>query len=214
MEVVVDSRERNSDLIDALERGGISVSVRTLHVGDYAISERVCIERKTARDFESSIISGRLFEQAERLREHYPSAIVIIEGNDFTLKENTIIGTIAHLYIEFGVQVLESKDAKDTARLIAFLAKHEQEEEKREPSMKGGARSYTDAQYQERVVANLPGVGPKTARALLHHFGSVKRIAEADAKELREVENIGKVKSERLFGIINERYISRGLELP
>lgn len=208
--IVVDSRERNGELLAALGRNGLSVRVETLPVGDYLISDRVCIERKTVRDFESSLISTRLFDQAGRLKEHYPSPIVIIEGDrgDFTLSGNVITGAVAHLYIDIGVQVIASDGASDTARLIAALARHEQRGGMSEPSPKGGARAYSDSQYQEYVVGNLPGVGIKTARSLLGHFGSVKAIAEAGEKELMEVDNIGKKKAARIRGILSGGYAS------
>lgn len=208
LKVIVDSRERNAELIEALEDEGVSVSVETLHVGDYLVSDRVCIERKTVQDFESSLMNARLFEQAGRMKEHYEAPMVVIEGDDrgFRLDANVITGAIAHLYIDLGVQVITSKGADDTARIIAALARHEQRDGRREPTMKGGARAYTDGQYQEYVIGNLPGVGPKTARKLLAHFGSVRAVAEASAKELREVDGIGKKKAERILEVINSKY--------
>lgn len=209
LKVIVDSRERNADLVEALESVGVSVSVETLHVGDYLISDRVCIERKTVQDFENSLINTRLFDQAERLKEHYGAPIVIIEGDrdEFRLDSNVITGAIAHLYIDLGVQVIMSESAGDTARIIAALARHEQRDHRREPSMKGGARAYTDRQYQEYVVGNLPGVGPKIARGLLAHFGSVRNIANASVKELMEVDNVGKKKAERISETVNGEYV-------
>ncbi len=208
--VVVDSRERNMRLIGALESSGISVEVKTLPVGDYLISDRVCIERKTVCDFESSLISTRLFDQVERLKEHYNSPIVIVEGSkeDFTLSSNVITGAIAHLYIDVGAQVIMSDDARDTARIIAALARHEQRGEKRELSPKGGARAHNDAQYQEHIIGNLPGVGAKMARALLKHFGSVRNIANAAEKELMEVDKIGKKKASHIHAVMSGEYNS------
>jgi ERCC4-type nuclease len=208
LRVIVDSRERNGELIDALGRAGVSISTAAMPVGDYAISDRVCIERKTVRDFESSLISSRLFEQAERLKQHYESPIIIIEGgaDEFRLSRNVIMGAMAHLYIDLGIQVMLSNDADDTARTIALLARHEQHPKKREPSMKGSARAYTLMQYQEYVVGNLPGVGFKTAQALLRKFGSIRSIANAGVKELMEVDNIGKKKADRIYKTMNSGY--------
>ena len=44
------------------------------------------------------------------------------------------------------------------------------------------------------------------ARSLLKHFKSVKRIANADVKELMEVEKIGKKKATQIHGVINSEY--------
>ncbi len=206
--VIVDSRERNTELISALEESGLSVSIVPLPVGDYLISDRVCIERKTTSDFESSLMNTRLFDQAERLKAHYRSPIIIVEGGreGFRLGGNVITGAVAHLYIDVGVQVIFSDSASDTARIISALAKHEQKAEKRKPSPKGGARAYTDSQYQEYIVGNLPGVGAKIASSLLAHFGSIERITCASVKELMQVDKVGKKKAERIHGVLHADY--------
>ncbi|MFC7081651.1 excinuclease ABC subunit C [Halorussus caseinilyticus] len=45
---------------------------------------------------------------------------------------------------------------------------------------------------------NVPGVGPKTRRALLRRFGSVEGIRSASAAELREVEGVGEKTAETI----------------
>ncbi|MGC8652051.1 MAG: ERCC4 domain-containing protein [Candidatus Micrarchaeia archaeon] len=205
--VIVDSRERNAGITSALESEGLEISIEALPVGDYAISDRVCIERKTVSDFESSLIDGRLFDQISRLKEHYAFPILIIEGEEgFRLKSTVINGTIAHLYIRYGIVCITTGGSKETAALIASLAKQEQQDERREPSPKGGTRAYTEKQFQEFVVGSLPGVGAKIARSLLEHFGSIKKIAEASEEELRAVDKIGKKKAALISKILNRRY--------
>jgi ERCC4-type nuclease len=63
-------------------------------------------------------------------------------------------------------------------------------------------------QLQTRIIGNLPGVGPKIARALLEHFGSVKAVSNASKEELMKVEKIGKKKAERIHAAINSDYRS------
>ncbi|MEM3875675.1 MAG: ERCC4 domain-containing protein, partial [Candidatus Micrarchaeaceae archaeon] len=96
MKIIIDQRERNSDIINCLEKTGIDIERKTLPVGDYVVSNRICIERKTISDFESSLINGRLFDQIERLKQAYEFPIVLIEGNieEFRLGLKQIIGAI------------------------------------------------------------------------------------------------------------------------
>ena len=192
--VIVDNRERNAELLSELESLGVALTVETLPVGDYVVSDRVCIERKTVGDFESSIVTGRLFEQAQRLSEAYERPIIIIEGDreEFRMKGPVISGAIASLYIDYDIPVIETRSARESAEMIKYISKHEQEGRTRTPSVKGGARSFTRSQFMERVVGNMPGVGMDTARKLLQHFGSVQGIALASEKELMEVENVGR----------------------
>ncbi|MDE1833312.1 MAG: hypothetical protein KGH58_02745 [Candidatus Micrarchaeota archaeon] len=212
LRVIVDQRERNQELISLMEANGLEIELKTLPVGDYAISDRVCVERKTVSDFESSIMSGRLFEQIKRLREAYAFPILILEGEyeEFRLKSKVINGAIASLYIDYGMNVMHSHGERNTAEIIAGLAKHESEGGPSEPSAKGGFKSLTQQDFQEHVVGNLPGVGPKLARALLKRFGSIRGIAEANADELMDVEKIGEKKAETIHRTINSAYEGTG----
>ncbi len=208
IKVIVDNRERNQELIGTMEANGIDMEFKTVHVGDYVISDRVCIERKTIYDFESSIINGRLFDQIKRLKENYEFPILILEGDSdyFRLKNNVINGAIASLYIDYGIDIIHTYDAGNTADIIASIARHEQEKSLREPTLKGGARAYTKGQFQEYVIGNLPGVGPKLAKALLSHFKSIKNIANADESELMKIEKIGKKKAAIIHDTLNGSY--------
>ena len=205
--VIVDDRERNIAIIEGLEAKGVQVEFKQLPVGDYIISDRVCIERKTINDFENSLMNGRLFDQIKRLKDHYTFPILLIEGDEeFMLRRNVINGAIAAIYIDYGIVSLSSRNAHESADIIESLARHEQEGEHREPSPKGGARAYTEQQFQEFVVGNLPGVGLKLSRALLAHFGSIKSIANASVEQLMEVPKIGKKKAERIHDILNRSF--------
>lgn len=208
LRVIVDNRERNQELIGNLEDLGLSIDIKTVPVGDYVISDRVCVERKTVSDFESSIINGRLFDQLERLSKSYKLPILILEGdhNEFRLGSNVINGTIISVYIDYGILVIFSKGPEHTAEIIAMIAKREQTGTKRAPSLKGGARAHSESQFQEFMIGNLPGVGPKLAKSLLKHFKSVKKIANASIEDLMEVEKIGEKKAEGIHKIINKLY--------
>lgn len=206
--VIIDNRERNMELIGAIEANGLDIEFKTVHVGDYVISERVCIERKTISDFESSIINGRLFEQVRRLKEYYQFPIIVLEGDPehFRLKSNVINGAIGSLYIDYGMEIICTYSPKNSGDIISSIARHEQKHDDRAPSLKGGARAYTHEQFQEFVIGNLPGVGPKLAKALLSHFKSIRGIANANQEELMKVEKIGEKKAEQIHRTLNRIY--------
>ena len=209
--VIVDSRERNTELLDTLKSNGVVVDSRMLHIGDFVLSDRVCVERKTVSDFESSIMNGRLFDQIKRLREQYQFPMLIIEGDssDFRLGSMVMNGTIAALYVDHGIVALALRNAKETAEVMASIARREQCDTSREPSAKGGMRAYTTEQLQMRIIGNLPGVGPKIAKMLLEHFGSVRSISNASRDELMKVDKIGKRKAEQIYSAVNSDYGSR-----
>ena len=208
LKLIVDQRERNSELLKALETLGMSIEVRTLPVGDYAISDRLCVERKTIEDFESSLVSGRLFDQLKRLKEAYEFPVLLVEGGTetFRMRRASINGAIAAIYVDYGVPVLFTGGESDTAQTIRSMAKHEQAESRQGPSLKGAVRAYTDAQFQEYVIGNLPGIGPKLAKALLARFGTIRSIANMKPEQLAKVDKIGIKKARRMHEILNRRY--------
>lgn len=53
--------KKTSGIIDILIAKGINVIQQSMQIGDYLLSDRVCVERKTAFDFVSSIKTKRLF---------------------------------------------------------------------------------------------------------------------------------------------------------
>ncbi len=208
LRLIVDQRERNEELICSLETMGFAIDVQTIPIGDYVISDRICIERKTISDFESSIMSGRLFEQLGRMKETYQLPILLLEGDHggFRLGSNVINGTIISIYIDYGIPIMFSHGPEHSAEILAAIARREQNGKKRDPSLKGGARAYSDSQFQEFVVGNLPSIGPKLAKSLLRHFGSIKKIANARVEQLMKVEKIGEKKAEQIHRIMNQVY--------
>jgi len=55
-------------------------------------------------------------------------------------------------------------------------------------------------------VEALPMVGPKLARALLTHFGSVRAVMNASEEELKEVEKLGEKKAKVIRALIDYQY--------
>ena len=61
--VIVDMREFRSDLPPMLHQRGIDIEPVTLEVGDYLLSDDLCVERKSLSDLIGSLNSGRLYTQ-------------------------------------------------------------------------------------------------------------------------------------------------------
>lgn len=200
--VVCDYREK--EVIENLKKLGALVNIRSLEVGDFVISQKVCIEKKTHSDFIASIIDGRIFEQASLLRKNFEKPIIVIEGySNREINENALKAAIACLLIDFGISLVNTKNPFDTANLIYWIAKKEQSEEKSEVGVKVGKKPKEIKKIQEFIVCSLPGVSTKTAVKLLKNFGSVEKIFSASEEELKKV--IGK-KAEKIKKILSEKY--------
>ena len=208
VEIFVDEKESRGPIADLLKELGAVVRIKTLPVGDFIISERAVIERKTRGDFENSIIDGRLFKQAENMIDNFEKCIVIIEGESFEerVNRNALLGAISALILDYGIQVFFTRDLEGTAEIISALAKREQLGKKAVVRLKGNKKVHTMAQQQRMIVECLPGVGPKLAVALLRKFKTIENIAKASEQELREVEKIGKKKAKFIKRALSEEF--------
>jgi Fanconi anemia group M protein len=205
IKVIIDSRERNPEVISGLEGLNVELEFRTMPVGDYIVSDRICIERKTYSDFAGSIINSRIFDQAERMKESFEKPMLLIEddGEGFRLSKNAIIGAVMKMYTEYNMQVLFSGSPEESALIISKIAEREQEGKEREPRLVGIKKAYTDYEWQLLILSSMPGVGAKIAKDMLSQFGSIKLVANAGVDELMKVDNIGRKKAHRIYSLLN-----------
>jgi ERCC4-related helicase len=204
----VDFREKEMGKL--LEAQGLEVTLRNLEVGDYVISDRLAIERKTAQDFVASIIDPErnLFRQLSDLAKTYEKPIMILEGRDLYTRQmnpSSIQGALASIAVDFGIPIIPSEDQNETASIIAMLAARERKEG-HEPKLHGHKTARTLKEQQEYLVSAIPSVGPAVAKNLLRHFGSVERIMTASQDELQEAELVGPKIAERIRELIGGVY--------
>jgi ERCC4-related helicase len=211
IKVFVDQREIRSHVARSLEKLGMDITLKTMEVGDYVVSDRVGIERKTVEDFLSTLMDGRdLFGQISDLRRTFDRPLLIIEGEGlYTTRQihpNSIRGILSSIAIDFGMPIIFTRDEEDTAALIAIMAKREQTDGKKDISLHGKKTSLTLKEQQEYVISSLPEIGPAMARNLLLHFGSVERVMSATREELMEVGLVGPKTADRIREVVNGAY--------
>lgn len=206
--IFVDSRER--EMAKLLESLGLEVTVRNLEVGDYVVSDRVAVERKTAQDFVASIIDPQrnLFRQIADLSRTYDRPVLILEGRDLystQMNAGSIRGALASVAVDYGVPIIPTDDQAETASVIALLARREGQEG-REPKVHGHKTARTLKEQQEYLISAIPSVGPAVAKNLLKHFGSIEKVMTAPSKELQEVEKVGPKIAERIRELVGGDY--------
>ncbi|HOK58817.1 MAG TPA: DEAD/DEAH box helicase [Methanothrix sp.] len=207
--IIIDPRER--DMARLLEKSGLRIVLRSLEVGDYVLSERLGIERKTANDLIDSIVDPErdLFRQIGDLARTYDRPLLIIEGQNLYARQvhpNAVRGILATIAVDFGVPIVPTASMEETAALIALMARREHEAGYRDVKPHGRKTSRTLKEQQEYLVSALPGVGPSVARSLLRHFGSVERIMTASEDELMSVEKVGPKTAARIREIVAGEY--------
>jgi len=214
VEVVIDQRELESHIArDLSKREHVETSLETLAVGDYVVSDRVAVERKSLSDFMDTLLGEErsLFEQAKELNRHYTRPVLLLEGEGDLYAErnvhpNVVRGALASIAVDWGISVLRTKDPQDTADMLETLAKREQLDSGREVSAHGEKQTKTLDEQQEYVVSSIADVGPVTARSLLSHFGSVEAVLTADQDELMEAEGVGQVTASRIREVVASDY--------
>lgn len=207
--IYVDARELTSPVPRELLNFGIISKPKKLVVGDYIISEKVGIERKTVEDFLDSIMDGRLLDQALRLKRAFPKPLMIIEGEGLYSKRdihaNAIRGALIAIALDIGIPLLFTKNEKETAELIASITKREQEEG-RIPQIRGDKKLTSLGEMQEFVVAGLPFVNLTLAKRLLKKFKTIEKIFTASEEELAEVKGIGKKIAKEIRKVVSSEY--------
>ncbi len=208
--VYADSREGNSKVIRHLTEMEIDVKVQSMAVADYQVSDEVAIERKTAKDFVDSLIDKRLFKQAKELSEEFKHPLMILEGDDLysgMVNPNAIRGSLASIAIDFGISIIPTRNAQDTAAMIKRIAVREQNGERTPIQIRTDKKPVSLLEQQLFIVESLPNIGPVNAKALLQHFGSVGNVLNANESQLQEVEGIGKKTAENIRNVIDSKYL-------
>ncbi|MGA9097331.1 MAG: ERCC4 domain-containing protein, partial [Methanotrichaceae archaeon] len=193
-----------------LESQGLEVTLKNLEVGDYIVSDRIAIERKTADDFVASIIDPErnLFRQISDLSRAYERPVLILEGRDLYTRQispNSIRGALAAIAVDYGIPIIPTESREETAAVIAMLVARERKEG-REPKLHGHKTARTLKEQQEYLVSAIPSVGPAVARNLLKHFGTIEKITTASEEELLQVDLVGPKIAERIRELIGGEY--------
>jgi len=207
--ILADHREKNNTIVKELIDLGVYVKTEQLNSADYLVSGKVGVELKKVPDFVASIIDGRLLDQVRELHQNFEKAILIIEGEEdiYSIRKvhaNAIRGMLAAIVLDFKVPVLYTKNSKDTAALLAVMAKREQDQNRDFSYHAAKPRSTTE--QQEFIVSSLPGLGAQTAKTLLEHFKSIKNLVNSSAEELKSIKGIGDKTSQTLLEIFEREY--------
>jgi Fanconi anemia group M protein len=209
--IICDHREQRSGVVKKLYELDAEIETAQLQVGDFILSNRVCVERKTVKDFLQSIIDNRLFNQISEMVANFEKPIIIVEGDEDIYAEraihpNAIRGTIAALAIDFRIPIIYTTCEHETALFLYTIASREQIDKKVNISLRGEKKPVDDSFLQEYIICGFPGIGKNIAQKLLNHFKTIKSLVNADVKELTKVEKIGKKKAENIKRLVEKEY--------
>lgn len=214
--ILVDVREFRSSLPSLIHARRIKIIPCTLEVGDYILSPRICVERKSISDLVQSLKSGRLYTQCESMTTHYDEAVLLIEfeaSRSFRLlhgknQEHDVAAKLSLLLIHFPkLKIIWSCGAFATADIFKDLKVFKQidlQERESEPVMEtamaiGVESTITHSAYNitpSSMLQAMPGINFKNYR---HVMDRVKNIRELSDFSLEQCQGLVGTENGRLL---------------
>jgi Fanconi anemia group M protein len=195
--ILVDSRETASSVTRELSEMNALISLEKLPIGDYIISERCGIERKSVQDFADSLKDGRLFKELHKLRIQFSLPILILEGNlnsILSIKRAALLGTLSSILLNMNILLLQTSSPEETAEVLYALAKKEQQaKNKKNFSIRFKKLPEKIPEQLEFIVSGIPGINSSRAKDLLQEFNTLRALFSAEIEELEKTPNIGPV---------------------
>jgi ERCC4-related helicase len=210
--IFVDPRETKSGVARFLEKAGMDLKLGNLGIGDYVVSDKVCIERKTTTDFLDSLVNKRrnLLEQVLRMRKEYEKPVLVIEGESLygqrNVHPNVVRAVMATIALDLSVPIIQTRDEADTASLLYIIAKREQQPNKTEINPHGKKPSASLKEQQEYFISALSNIGIVTTRNLLRHFKTAENVITASKEDLMDVEHVGEKTAEHIKKVVSSEY--------
>jgi DNA excision repair protein ERCC-4 len=220
--IVVDERERSSNIPELLKNAGAVIDFTQLKVGDYVVSSETAVERKTVRDLISSIYDGRLFVQCSDLVKYYQKPLLVVQGNIAELGETSediediddiklhtermslAYDALITVATEFRIPIIHTPFAEQTAQLLVTLVNRSLQEAKATGPLLRKIKKENPIHIQQlSVLASLPGVGEKLAARMLKKFHTPIRALNASAAELATIPGFGLTRAERVRKVLN-----------
>lgn len=179
-------------------------AIENLPVGDI-IENGFCVERKSPKDFLSSILNHHIFNQAINLHDNYPGRCVIIVESDLKEIINTIQfsgipnigiagvrGAIASLYIKYKVPVLLASNRHGFVEMVNKLLEKNNEPKEDlvfiEPPI-----SKTRANPKLQVLMQVPKIGYTKAKKILEWYSTFENLKIMDKPKgisQKDIDNI------------------------
>ena len=160
-----------------------NIKLEKLLVGDYVVSNRVGIERKSSQDFTDSLKDGRLFNELFELKKNFQLPILILEGNPFlesTINQDALYGALTSIILNLGINIYRTSNAEESALFLYQLAKKEQYKKESSIKLRFEKKPMETSYLLEYLIAGIPGVNAQRAKNLLSELKTLQKIFMAD----------------------------------
>jgi DNA excision repair protein ERCC-4 len=211
--VVCDERERASGVPQELSLLGVTTRFTMLPLGDYVVAPSTAVERKSVRDFVSSLYDGRLFSQVSELSRTYSNHILVVEGDPAEIANiayniKSYYGALSSVILDFGTRTIFTPSPRETAMALEAMARRltRVRGERWTTMYHSRPKGSTLSLQQMDVVSSLPGIGPQLAKRLLEEFSTVRKVINATPSELALVPGVGHSRAEKIVRMVTAKY--------
>ncbi|KAF6017698.1 ERCC4 [Bugula neritina] len=200
--VIVDMREFRSDLPFLIHKLGVGLEPVTLEVGDYILTQDICVERKSVSDLIGSLNNGRLYNQCVAMSRYYKRPVLLIEFDptkpfalqkNFNLQQeisiNDVQSRLALLTLHFPkLRILWCQSSHSTADLFVNLKKGSTEPAvDKAMTVTSTEDIIRDAKYNiaaHDLLMKLPCVTTKNVSLLADNVNSIQDLCRLSQKDL------------------------------
>lgn len=230
MRLFIDYREKH--LAELLEGVCDEIAFAQLPIGDYLFASEggaLLVERKTIKDFFSSVRSNRLWDQLLRMMKvekvlgyAVKRRICVIHGNfngylnmidygsqaDLLKHWSQLMGAFFEVIYVYNTPIIHAESDEALRAFMRILVKREVAgKNDKLPDGKWYRKpAKADLPVKDRkryVLAALPYIGDTLAKKLLQHFKTISEVACASVEELQKVPKIGKKKAELIHNMFH-----------
>lgn len=207
IKIIADASETRSGIIKLLQAlPGYEIEVRSLDCGDYLVGEDCVVERKANADLFASILDGRFISQCQLMTEAYGRVIYLVEGGvhdtPHGFSKESIYGALSYISVLCGASLIPSANVKESASLIATMARHSQHGLGYHPPLRV-QKPKDPIAAKLYVLEGLPAMGGSKARDVLAHFGTVGAALSATREEWLQIPGMGKATVEKIWTILH-----------
>jgi Fanconi anemia group M protein len=200
-ELIVNSRDRGSQLIPKLEKEGLAFAFSQLKYVDFLIAGRIAIIRRKTEDFAEDLKTKMLYRTLPFFKREYTEPLYIVEGESLMVNGTpmpAIRSGITHITSVSRIPIIRTRDSDETARYLSLLVKQAQFSAPAEPRQEVDEDDSQPVPWQVAMLEHLPDVDRVIATRLLKQFGSIRGVLNAEVSALQKIKGLGPKKSEKI----------------
>ena len=122
------------------------------------------------------------------------------------MNKNAIKAATASIILNFNVTILNSKSQEETARLVYWIARKEQEKGKRNVEIRGRKKPKSTKKLQEFIISSFPGISSVLSKRILEKFETIENFTKATEQDLTKIDGIGKALAKKIKNILTKEY--------